>query len=122
MERAKRVDAQMKKVRTKKIQEKKLKNESYHLHKEAEKLTNPLKPIRNSGHLIGEIIEIELDDHFEDDCVVSYKFGNWTRYARLVEHKEKSATFSIFDIDPTNSKNLTDVISCVFKNRRLKRA
>jgi hypothetical protein len=121
MERAKRVEAQMKKIRAKRIQNRKLERESYFLSKEAEKITNPLKPIKNPKHLIGEIIEIELDDDFDEDVVVKYKFKDWTRYARLIERRTNSALFSVFEIDPTNTDESVNAISCSFKNRRLKK-
>lgn len=125
MERKQRIKNQMKKIRQSNIAKKKEENLTRKLKMEAEKLSNPLRPFRNPEHIPFETIEIEVSEDFPNEGSVEYKFGNWLRYAEILEKsqigKEKLIDVArIRVIALEGESNLPkQTTRCILKNNRL---
>lgn len=81
MNRKERVRQQLIKNRIKIQQENKLKNETYHLEKEAQKISNPGVTIKNPQRLPGAVIPVETE--LVEDTVVQYKYKGDFEFAKV---------------------------------------
>lgn len=82
MNRKERVRQQLIKNRLKIQQENKLKNETYHLEKEAQKISNPNTTIKNPQRLPGLVIPVETE--LAEDTVVQYKYKGNFEFAKVL--------------------------------------
>ena len=118
MERKKRIEKQMKKIRASNIKNRAIENETRKLKEEALKMVEKIKPIRNPSHSPGSFVHIEIVDHVEVDQEIQYKYKDWTRLAKVIG-KESRPNLQILGVSEMAYENV-DVFKV--KENRLYRA
>jgi len=105
MERKKRIEKQMKKIRASNIKNRAIENETRKLKEEALKMVEKMKPIRNPSHSPGALISIEIIDSVEIDQDIQYKYKDWTRLAKVIS-KESRPNLQILGVSKIPYENV----------------
>jgi len=105
MERKKRIQNQMKKIRASNIKNRAIENETRKLKQEALKMVEKIKPIRNPSHSPGSFVSIEIIDSVEVDQEIQYKYKDWTRLAKIIS-KESRPNLQILGVSEDLYENV----------------
>jgi hypothetical protein len=108
MNRKEKVRQKLIKNRLRLQQENKIKNETYFLSKETDKISNPSITIVKPQRVAGLIIPVET--YLEENTVVKYKYQNKVEFAKILPDSKSMMIVENQD---------QPAIECKFKNGRL---